>query len=384
MYNPPAMRLPLAILVLLALPSLARAEGHAYDAQAVKLFAEVVCGTPAPASDKLLTAHCKELDLAIAQYRKEWLEVAMPFIAGLRPQGLPTRVVYPYAGGDLVTALAVFPDATEITTISLESAGDPRRIDGFTGDARQKDLEVVRHTMVRLLRAAFSATTELAASESTALPGQLLLAMVGLRVHGYEPVGLRYFTFEPDGSLRYVTDADVAAWDGGKKKKGKKGERELRVTVFSNAELTFRKLGDPRAPLRVYRHIAANLYDRHLPKGAPLMKHLASLGPVAAMTKAASHLLWNRQSTQMRAYLLGHMTWMLSDATGIPSDEARKAGFVQDTYGKYSGAYFAHFAPAVERAFVALWKAQPERPLPFRFGYFDKAFQSHMLVTRRP
>lgn len=387
MYNPPAMRrLLLAALVVLALTRPARAESS-FDGAISTLFRWGLCGAPVDAANAAARAHCKELEAAIAEYKKEWLDVAMPYIAKLRPAGLPTRVFYPYAGGDLLTALAVFPDATEFVTISLESAGDPRgasRLDGLP-PAIEQDLGVVRHAMTRLLRAAFSATTELAASESTALPGQLMVALLGLRVHGFEPVSLRYFTFNADGTLHYVTDQEIAAWDeAGKAKRGKKGERELRVTPFSNAELTFRKAGDAKAPLRTYRHIAANLYDSHLPDGAPLLRYLESLGPVAAMTKAASHLLWNRQSGKMRAYLLGHMTWMISDATGIPPADAKKAGFVQDTYGRYAGAYFEQRVPATERAFIDLWKAQPQRELPFRFGYFDKAFQSHLLVTRKP
>ena len=43
------------------------------------------------------------------------------------PKDLPTALVYPFGGGDLMAALQLFPEATEITTISLELAGDPRR-----------------------------------------------------------------------------------------------------------------------------------------------------------------------------------------------------------------------------------------------------------------
>ena len=140
--------------------------------------------------------------------------------------------------------------------------------------------------------------------------------------------------------------------------------------------------GDARAPLKTYRHIAANLYDKFQPLSGPLFKHLDSLGRISAMTKAASHLLWAKQSSNMRTYLLAHMDWMLSDATGIPHPAAEKAGFEQVTYGKYAGAYFEHRNPEVERDFVRLWKDSPARELPFRFGYFDKAFNSHMLVTK--
>ena len=31
-----------------------------------------------------------------------------------------------------------------------------------------------------------------------------------------------------------------------------------------------------------------------------------------------------------------------------------------------------------------LWKSQPHRELPFRFGYPDVNKKAHLLVTRRP
>ena len=53
----------------------------------------------------------------------------------MRPAGLPSSVVYPFGGGDLVGALVTFPDAKEITTISLEHAGDPTRLAKLTKKA---------------------------------------------------------------------------------------------------------------------------------------------------------------------------------------------------------------------------------------------------------
>jgi hypothetical protein len=395
-YNPGSMRTKTLIattaclLALTALPGRARAaDGQDFGTEVHDLYRVATCGDgELPArfakQQKAIDKHCKEMQAAMGEYKKKWLEVAMPYIAKLLPKGLPERVVYPYAGGDLVTALAVFPDATEFTTISLESAGDPRGIDTLSGGELVKNLGPNRHNVVRLMKAAFSATTELAAGESTQLPGQLIIAVAGLVVHGYEPVSLRYFTISADGSLHYVTADEIATWDkDGKKKKGKKKERELRISIFSNAEVTFRKVGDAKAPLKVYRHIAANLYDEHFTTDGPLMKYLESRGKVAAMTKAASHLLWSDKSSHMRDYLLGHMDWMISDATGIPIEFAAKAGFEQVTYGSYVGSYFEHRSPSTEKAFVKLWKDNAKIDLPFRFGYFDKSFNSHMLITKK-
>ena len=74
---------------------------------------------------------------------------------------------------------------------------------------------------------------------------------------------------------------------------------------------------------------------------------------------------------------------MLSDSTGVPPAFAKPAGMVQETYGAFTGAFLESFqATKHDEDFVALWKTQKKRKLPFRFGYVDMAKQAHLVVTR--
>ena len=78
---------------------------------------------------------------------------------------------------------------------------------------------------------------------------------------------------------------------------------------------------------------------------------------------------------------------MVSDSTGIPPPFAARAGLEQLPYGTFRGAFRpSDLAPPRpwSPAFVALWKAHPHVPLPFRFGYPDVGGRAHLLVTRRP
>ena len=43
-------------------------------------------------------------------------------IQALKPAGLPKTVVYPFGGGDLISALTTYPEANDYTTLSLEHA----------------------------------------------------------------------------------------------------------------------------------------------------------------------------------------------------------------------------------------------------------------------
>jgi hypothetical protein len=146
-------------------------------------------------------------------------------------------------------------------------------------------------------------------------------------------------------------------------------------------ELTFRKAGDPKAPLVVHRHIAWNLSDKAF-GGSPLEKYLVAKGKVSAMTKAASYLIWLDGFTKIRDYLLANMVWMASDATGIAPAAAKKAGFSQTTYGLFKGAFLEEADKSVSAAMVKLWSSQPFRKLPFRYGYPDSEQHIHLMITQ--
>lgn len=368
--------------------------GSDFGAQARAMFRVAACGggdaIPERFSARAITAHCREMAEIYASYRKAWIDPARTFIAGLRPRDVPGTVVYPFGGGDLSSALAVYPDATELTTISLEAAGDVRAID--TIKSARLDLEVDRigNEIHRLYYAAHSTTKSLQAASHAELPGTIMFALAGLAVHDMEPVALRYFDIEPDGSLTYLTgdqlDERAAAFAA--RKLGATPPKKIthywyeQVSAFANVEIRFRPRGDAGAPLRTYRHIVANLDDSHLSADDRVLRHLQRKGKVAVMTKAASFLLWYDDFSRIRDYLLRNIAWMISDASGIPPSYAGPAGFEQITYGEFTGPYFVIDDKNTRAEFVKLWRSQPHRELPFRFGYPDAAKHNHLMITR--
>jgi hypothetical protein len=214
------------------------------------------------------------------------------------------------------------------------------------------------------------------------------MTLIALQIHGYEPVSARYFRVAADGSLVYLTAADVTAADANpdanaeQRKKKAQNENVVQVGPFNDIEITFRKRGDANAPLKTFRHLAADLSDGALAKDPGPVKHLEAKGTVSAMTKAASYLLWLKSFGTIRSYLLAHMTQMVTDDTGIPPRYAKPAGFAQETWGEFEGAYFGNGGQGdVQREMKELWKSGPKRKLPFRFGYPDNAHHVHLLYT---
>jgi hypothetical protein len=363
-----------AALLLVATPAVAAAPLD-YVEQARTLAAVAAClpGAVRPArfDAQVIDAHCRLLAALQKGWRRRWLSRAKPFLERIVPADLPQRVVYPFGGGDLVTALVTFPAAVEISTLSLEPAGDPRAIDLIAPADLEEALVGVRLMAGSLFAVAHSKTTSMRRMAHAKFPGELTSSLVALVTSDYEPVSLRYFQVGPTGDLQYLSPAELQA----------AGTDSQRALLFANMEIEFQPRGGAGAH-RVFRHFAANLDNRHLSADPGVLRHLEAKGPVTAMTKAASYLLWWQEFSQIRGYLLAHMVWMISDSTGIPSEEARAAGFEQIPYGRFEGPFLRRGGgPAV--AFQTLW-AEGAQPLSFRFGYPDSEGNAHLLITRHP
>jgi hypothetical protein len=381
------LRFVLAFVVLLALPRTARAEDpRDFAAEARAMYRVVACaGTdalPATVDATVVAKHCQTLTPWYADLQGHYVEPATAFLAAARPAGLPTSVVYPFGGGDLLSALITYPDANEITTISLEHAGDPTRVAAASPAQLKRALASYRGAIRALFRNHDSASVAMQKLERGAVPGQLAFFITALAALGYEPVGLRFFAIEPDGSLRYHTATEIAAAAQQVAKRKRRSWVDTDYSVaFTNSELVFRKAGDPRGRTIVHRHIAADLSDGAL-AGSPVLAYLDARGQVAAMTKAASYLLWAGSFSTIRTWLLDHMAWMISDSTGVPPRFARAAGFTQTTYGRFTGSYLAAGA-GENAAFKKLWSGQPRRALGFRYGYPDAAGHYHLMITAK-
>jgi hypothetical protein len=252
------------------------------------------------------------------------------------------------------------------------------------------EVDSIGNEIRRLYRSAHSTTKSLQAASHSELPGTIMFALAGLAVHGMEPVAMRYFDIEPDGSLSYLGNAQLEerAAELAARKLGNAPPRKIthywyeQVSAFANVEIQFRPRGDAKAPPRTYRHIVANLDDSHMAADDRVLRHLRGKGKVSVMTKAASFLLWYNDFTRIRDYLLHNTAWMISDASGIPPSYAGPAGFEQVTYGEFEGPYFIIDDKNTRAEFVKLWRSQPHRELPFRFGYPDSAKHNHMMITR--
>ncbi len=352
--------------------------GHDFTAAGKALLAVGACGN-VPAPDgfdaKVLAAHCEIIKKTQTDYLTRWVKPARSFFVEHVPGDVAKKVVYPFAGGDLSTALTVYPDADEITTLSLEPAGDPRDLGQLKGAALDAALKKVEYELRFLYRVNFSNTINMIdAMRQGSLPTQLIFGLSALTIHGYEIVSVRYFRLEADGAIHYLDDAEVAAAPVAGKAKP-----EVRNRIFANVEIQFKK---PGGRAQIYRHIQQNLDNEHLKADPRVLKHLEAKGTIAGMTKAASYLLSWDSFSLMRDYLTGHATWMVSDATGVAPKWGKAAGFEYETYGTFTGPHIPA-GGSISREWRTQFESAPRPALAFRFGYYDKAFTNHLVIMRK-
>ncbi|NVB78891.1 MAG: hypothetical protein HOV81_10885 [Kofleriaceae bacterium] len=382
------------------------AQGDAVDfiADAKLLYRIAACGgTTAldPKLEKIVAAHCKAITEKLDAFRAQYFDKNRTWFDKVVPKDVPKTVVYPFGGGDLLSALVAFPEATEVTTISLELAGDPRRLKTLAPRSVQTSLNALRGEIGGLISVGSNTSENLSNGQRNDLPAQVSSFLLGLVAGGYEPVSMRYFSLDDAGNIHYLTQAEIDAADKQAKirqaKEAKLAAKDPEYKAsshlkgdwlspnfslaFSNVEIQYRKIGE--TAVRVHRHIAWNLGDPYLKKNPQLIRHLEKKGQVTMLVKGASYLLWRPDFALIRGYILDHLKWMLSDSTGVPVKYAKGAGMVQETYGRYDGAFLDGVqATAHDDEFRELWKSQKKRPLPFRFGYVDINKQAHLLVTR--
>ena len=370
--------------------------GRDFKTEATLLYRGSACGLgegdlPVQLSAAVVDSYCDRLRPSMQAFRDHILSKAAPFFAGIRPQSLPPRVVYPLGVGDLLWALIVFPDALEYTTIPIEPAGDVRQFGKASKRNLEKGLKAVEEPLNLQLRGGWNWVRKMDVAHKGGVPEQIVYALVAMVVMDYEPLSLRYFVLGRDGSVTYLSDGDFDQLSNQAVKSPHDPGKTPSANPFSNVEIRFRKREG--GAVKVYRHLTANLTDaaltrdpQHLTKDPSVLAHLEAKGQVSALMRATAYLIWYPHFSELRNYLTSHLVWMPSDATGIPPTFAREAGLVQEAYGEFTGVYEPGAVvgrPDFGNDFAQLFAEGPARPLEFLFGYPDQNKNPHLVITRR-
>ncbi len=328
-------------------------------------------------------AHARRFAQRMARYRTGYAPVLHKFLQENLPQQRPAAVVYPFGGGDLISALLAFPNAPELTTLSLELAGAPCDLDALNHEDLLQSLRHLNARIGGMLSVGSNTSENLSESQQNLLPVQVISFLTALAIHGYEPVAMYYFLLKNDGTIRHLSEADILEQKNGVADHLISTWRRPKFSpAFANVEIRYKRANHSEAPTQIFRHIAANLHNGQFANNVPLQKHLAAKGQVCGLVKGASYHLWRNGYSLIRNCMLTHMPFIVSDSTGIPLEFSTAAGFSVTTFGKFRGSFLRADA-AHNEAFRALWEKNPHVKMPSRFGYVDSADQAHMMLSIR-
>ena len=133
------------------------------------------------------------------------------------------------------------------------------------------------------------------------------------------------------------------------------------------------------ALLKRFETVTLKLWEKHGIKQAGFFTTV-----VGESNQDLTYLLaWDSFNT-IRTYLVDHVQWMVSDATGVPPKFGEPAGFEYETYGAFQRAHIDG-GKQIAANWRAEFAAQPKRKLGFRFGYYDgsPSHSSHLAIMRR-
>ena len=270
------------------------------------------------------------------------------------------QVTYMFAGPDLISALALFPEARSYALGGLEPVG--RLMNPFELTPEQL------HASLAALRK----STEVIMNFSHFITKDMKEDLQSSAFQGVFPIMLVFLSFT---DTRIDTAERLTLMPGGVLEPGEKtgGHPALRI-VFRQTPLT---------PPSEVVYVQADLSDGALKKNPAVLDWLTQRGPATGYLKAASYLLQSGSFSRVRDFLLGHCTAVVQDDSGITLAGYKATGWRVICFGNYTTP-LEIFAEHEQPALRDLYASGAAFPLPFGFGYRWQRGESTLLLALPP
>ena len=303
------------------------------------------------------------------EYAAQWYRYDDLYFAPMRawaaaelvPRIGPTsRVTYMFGGPDLVSALALFPEAQRYSLGGLEPVGK------LTNPLSLSPAEL--HASLAMLRQ----STEVIMNFSHFITKDMKTELATSHFQGVFPIMLVFLSFTDarvDRAERLTLRRDGTLAPG----ESAGGQPALRL-VFRPA---------PGVPAAELVYLQANLADGALKSNPAALRWLEAQGQATGYLKAASYLLHSGGFTTIRDFLLGHCSAIVQDDSGIPLSVFRDRDWRVMHFGNYTTP-LGIFAKYDQPALRAAYEGGTSFPLPFGFGYRWQRGESTLLVALPP
>jgi hypothetical protein len=322
-----------------------------------------------PSSPLAVLQDSSEYQQHAREYAAQWYRYDDLYFAPMRswaatelvPRIGPTsQVTYMFGGPDLVSALALFPEAKLYALGGLEPVGKLTNPLSLTPEELHASLAMLRKSTEVIMNFSHFITkdmkTELAASHFQGVfPIMLVfLSFTDARIDLAERLSLQH-----DGTL---APGEASG-----------GQPALRI-VFRPA---------PGIPPAEVVYLQANLADSALKSNPAILDWLKSRGRATGYLKAASYLMHTGGFTAIRDFLLGHTSSIVQDDSGIPLSVFQARDWRVIHFGNYTTP-LEIFAKYDQPALRSIYEGGAGFPLPYGFGYRWQRGESTLLIALPP
>jgi len=275
-------------------------------------------------------------------------------------------IYYPFAGPDLPTVHALYPDAGRFILVALQVAGPVPRLDDMTDNAFRWFMNVFRRGWVGFSRRGYFLTNDMKRDmHEESVLGGITPVLLGFASRlGFEVRDITPIRLAADGS-----DVEVHPGD--------RGDR----ATWNSVRLDLKRRSDGGRVIVDYVHL--DLSDQSLRSDEAGRRWIERVSRHRVVTKAASHLMQRPFFSIVRDAILKHAPSLWQDETGIDYSELTPH-FDITLYGDFTRAHRLWTA-GVQRSLAQAYQQRDDvRPLPFRVGYEKASGSCVQVAVRRP
>lgn len=277
------------------------------------------------------TAHAQAMQQAWSDYRQHQFDPMREWAQEELPTRIPeSRVIrYPFGGPDILSLLALFPNAQTYILGGMEPIGKITPPEELTPEFLTANLAKLRETTKTDLGFGYFITKEMRANMAEgSFQGVLPVLATSLALAGYQIISID----------------------------------KLHLKGIPGTCIRFHSLGEPEKKLY---YIQADLSNEG---SSSLLKWLASFGSGAAYLKAASYLMHEAYFSRIRQFLLRNSDAILEDDSGIPF-RYFSSDWTLYLFGNYKGP-IELFRPKYQADLYEAYQSSPlTGPMPFGTGY---------------
>ncbi len=274
--------------------------------------------------------------------------------------GLP--VYYFFGGPDALSAITLYPAATDFLLGGLEPVGSVSAPDSLDTARLDTALANLRNSTDVILSFGHFITKDMKADlDATDFRGVLPVMLAFVAMSGAEVLDVSYFGVASGGR---VQEFGLSYPVGG---------------VLPGVRITFRT--DPLSPPKRLHYVQANVANDPLKANPAVLEWAKSFGPGNVYLKAASYLMHEAYFSTIRGFLLTQGRSVLQDDSGIPLKFFRDGQWRLWFFGTYDGTleiFKKYHQPEAVEAFRTSAEV-----LPFGTGYKWRRGESNLLLAVR-